>query len=298
MRPAVKKLMLDSMGLRSLTQLPGLELWLSTKDAADIMVGGGTASIWHDISGKSSTNCLILSGVAGNYASSPHSAALAITGSIAVVAKMSSDDWGSVDNLAIAGKLKDTNNRSWFFEKSSTGTLRFTTSSDGTVGTQIAHLASAGITFGDMLMGWVRADRNVNDGGATTTKFYTSDDGSAWTQLGTPQTTAGTSSLFNATIAALEIGSLVDGTSEMLKGRIERLQVWSGAYSSGTLVFDANVATASRGATSFVESSANAATVTVNTTGATGLRISGARDAYQGTAANQLAWDAVARTLT
>ena len=86
---------------------------------------------------------------------------------------------------------------------------------------------------------------------------------------------------------SLEIGTRSAGSAEPLSGLVYRVRILNGYDGAGTLVFDANFATASKLAPSFTESSSNAATVTINTSGATGARISGARDLYQGTAANQ-----------
>jgi hypothetical protein len=112
--------------------------------------------------------------------------------------------------------------------------------------------------------------------------FYTSPDGSSWTQLGTTQSTAA-GNIFSGT-AQVEVGSNNTG-SELLAGRVLRAQIYNGI--DGTLAFDANFATASKLATSFTESSSNAATVTINTTGRYGARICGARDLVNMTAAEQ-----------
>lgn len=81
------------------------------------------------------------------------------------------------------------------------------------------------------------------------------------------------------------MGAHTGGTSNPTNGSIYRAQIYNGI--NGTLAFDANFTTAPKLATSFTESSSNAATVTVNSTGQYGARISGARDLVNMTAANQ-----------
>jgi hypothetical protein len=99
-------------------------------------------------------------------------------------------------------------------------------------------------------------------------KFYTSDDGVSWTQLGTTVTTAGTTSIFDST-SALEIGSVSLGSNNLLNGTVYRAIVQSAydtADNTTSAVFDADFSTQTADALAFTESSTNAATVTINTT--------------------------------
>jgi hypothetical protein len=140
-----------------------------------------------------------------------------------------------------------------------------------------ATIAGAALTG---VLQWVRVTMAVATGARTA---YTSPDGVTWTQYGSTSTLGATS--IRDTTDIIEVGSRSNGVAELVTGIIYRAQIYSGI--AGTLVFDANFTGAAKLATSFTESSSNAATVTINTTGALGARICGARDLVQMTVANQ-----------
>src|SRR3990167_2340420 len=110
MTPTVASIILRRP-LVSLDRLPGLELWLSTKDAADIVVGGGTASIWHDVSGKSAVMGMITNGVAGNYGSAPSSAALNIGATFSLLWDGAPQDWTPAGARTLVGKSDSTTDK-------------------------------------------------------------------------------------------------------------------------------------------------------------------------------------------
>jgi len=116
---------------------------------------------------------------------------------------------------------------------------------------------------------WVRVTRDVDNGASgNDTKFYTSADGLIWTQLGATVTNAGVTTI-NANVASVSIttiGSLraSGGFAYPVNGTIFRAQVLDGI--DGTIIFDADFTAVSDLATSFTESSPNAATVTINST--------------------------------
>src|SRR3990167_8906226 len=286
MTPTVASIILRRP-LVSLDRLPGLELWLSTKDAADITVGGGTASIWHDISGKSAVNCLLVNGVTGNYASVARSAANTITGDLSCVVTLSLNDIAPVALSAFIAQLPASPQYNYeFFIGIGTGLLGFaysTTGSNYIVKTCSATLASVGLTAQTII--YLGVFHDVDNGAAgNDVKFYWSTDKVTWTQLGTTVTTVGTVTR-HASTGVIDIGG-ESAWGNVTDGRIYRAEVWAGDYFSGgaTAAIDANFALVARGVASFTESSVNAATVTLVTTVATGARISGARDDYEGAA--------------
>ena len=74
------------LALNSPRDLPGLALWLDSKDGSSLRNDAGAQPVTtdgiklaSDKSGNSSTNVLCLNGVAGNYVSAPDSAAVSIT---------------------------------------------------------------------------------------------------------------------------------------------------------------------------------------------------------------------------
>lgn len=246
----------------------------SSSNAATVTINGTALLGWVD-----AANVLCLNGVAGNYASAPDSAALSITGDIDIRVHVALDDWTPAGDTSLVAKRTGAGQFSYQLDvKGTTGLLYFYVTNDGT--TSVANISSVAPTVSDFGSLWVRVTR-VSASGLTT--FYTGTDGVSWTQLGTT-VNAGLTTIFDST-AVLEIGSTLVGTANCVTGKIYRAQIYNGI--AGTLAFDANFATCPKLAGSFIESSTNAAVVTINTSGATGARISGARDLYQGTAANQ-----------
>lgn len=206
---------------------------------------------------------LVLPGVSGAYASAPDSAALSITGDIDIRVKCAAADWtpSAVQHLAAKFVFTASNNRAYFLRIETAGKLEFGYSITGIDGFSELSTVATGVTDGATK--WVRCTVDVNDGsGNHVTRFYLSDDGSAWTQLGTDVTTVGTIAIFDST-ATLEIGTRDGGSGTgAFAGTIYRVQILNGI--AGTVAFDADFAAQPLGAGSFAESSANAAIVSVN----------------------------------
>jgi hypothetical protein len=223
---------------------------------------------------RTTANYLYLPGVASNFASSPDSAALDITGDIDLRVKVAMDDWTPAANQSLICKSSGASNISYRFFLRSDGLLQLNWSADGTAA-GIAGIASTAVTgVADGAIKWVRVTFDVDNGASgKTATFFTSDDGTTWTQLGTAVTQAGTTSIFSGT-ASQEVGSRDSGTGEIARGKFFRAQVLNGI--GGTVAFDANFETGitTNLPTTFTESSANAATVTINYSG-TGYRSAG-----------------------
>ena len=213
----------------------------------------------------SSGTYLYLPGVSGNTATSPDAAALDITGDIDIRAKIAMDDWTPSASNALIAKYGTAGQRSYYLALGSpTGLLQLNWSADGTnVITKNSTVAPT-ITDGSTL--WVRVTLDVDNGASgNTVTFYTSTDGTTWTQLGDAVVTAGTTSIHSGT-SILEIGTWGAGNA-IARGKFFRAQVLNGI--NGIVAFDANFETSitSLNQASFTESSANAATVTINRSG-------------------------------
>ncbi len=271
-------------GISSPQEFTGLAAWYDVADTSSIIKDGSNrVQLIADKSGNSSANVLALNGVAGNYASSPDSAAVSITGDIDIRVKLSCPDWTpSAQGTIIAKRLVASGSASWQFLLNTNGRLQWSWSTAGPGFTDAISTAAPTVSdFGDL---WVRVTFDVDNGASgNTATFYTSTDGSNWTLLGSPVVTAGATSIFDGT-DSVYIGTL-GTTTNPLAANFYRAQIYSGI--NGTLAFDANFATAAKLATSFTESSSNAATVTINTTGDLGARICGARDLVMMTASKQ-----------
>ncbi len=254
-----------------------LAAYYPSDPAAIILDSSGNVNLWSDMSGNSATNALVLNGVAGNYGSSPSSAALQITGDIDLRALIAKNSITGGNTGTILAKEQTASTRSYRLEIISTGFLSITLSADGSA----SPSATSSVIFpsGNFGVLWARATWRQSDGRV---QFFTSSDNISWTQLGTDQSLVIAS--INANNSQVEIGSRAAGTANVMLGNIYRAQIRSNILDNGTgIVFDADFTSQPKLATTFTESSSNAATVTVNTTGDTGARICGERDLYQGT---------------
>ena len=229
----------------------------------------GTTNTVTNFNASGSTNgFLYLSGGSGNYASTPDSPALSMTGDIDVRCKVALDSWASGTAQTLISKFVfSTPNASYWFGMDGTGRFQFSTSPDGASGTVINSFSSSVTGFTAGSLRWCRATLQANDGaGHNIVKFYTSNDGSNWTQFGSTVTNTGATLIYDST-APLEIGSDNIGTNVLATGKFYNAQVRNNILDNGTgIVFDADFTTKPLGANTFTESSSNAATVTISGT--------------------------------
>ena len=207
---------------------------------------------------------LALTGTSGDYASTPDSAALDITGDLELVCRARATDWTPGGGLDFGAKWGGTQ-QSWQWSHMPAGTMRFRYSPDGTTTNSDTSTVAMTATDGKYL--WVKVTLDVNNGaGGRDVKFYTAADQATepttWTQLGATVTTAGTTSIFSGT-SVLAIGSASNGTGNMFNGSIARLIVRNGIGGTTVFDFDASEFT-THGQTTVTEQSSNAATVTIN----------------------------------
>lgn len=196
------------------------------------------------------TNYLSLPGTAGNYVSTPDHARLDITSSIDVRAKLSMPDWTPAGSMTVIGKSQVVGQISFRMFVVSNGTIFYVASVDGTANTYIANSTEA-TGFTDGTTHWIKVTHNTTTGDI---KFYTSENGTDWTQLG-DTISQGSGAIFSGT-SIIEIGSRFAGTDALLAASIYRAQIYDGI--DGTLVFDYNPQI------SFTVDQANAAVITTN----------------------------------
>lgn len=202
-------------------------------------------------------------GTSGNYALSPDSSALDITGDLDLRVKVAMDDWTPSSDRVLISKAQTFSTLTYQMIIRTDGKIGFLASSNGTTW-GVSNISSVATGITDGATKWIRATFDVNNGASgSDVQFFTSDDGSTWTQLGTTQTNVGTFTTFAST-AQLEIGSNLAGTGSVNSGTFYRAQVLNGI--GGTTVFDANFESVASDSFAFTESSANAATVTLTTT--------------------------------
>jgi len=212
------------------------------------------------------TNYLYLPGISGNFVSCPDPSVLAGVAALDVRAWVAAADWTpSAGTVICAQSATSDQNFRFYIASGSTGRITLDTSTNGTTFLVATSSAAPTITDGSAL--GIRATWRASDGRV---QFFTkaittaSDvaDNTGWTQLGTDQTGV-VGNTFNST-RQLTIGTNSSGTSEPFAGLVYR--VWIATTIDGTTVFDANFTTGitSGGQATFTESSANAATVTIN----------------------------------
>lgn len=206
-----------------------------------------------------SADGLALPGVTGNYATAPDSSALSVTGDIEIVANVTLSDWTPTNIHYICGKGDGIAYDYVLFVKATTGILqlRWYDGAARTADSTVAPTVSDGASL------WIKATLDVNNGaGGCDVAFYTSSDGSSWTQLGATVTQAFTTSISDRSTAIGFgcIGAGQGGTA--FKGTIKRVITKNGI--NGTTVLDADFESATPNASQFTESSSNALTVTIN----------------------------------
>lgn len=281
---------MDVPPLQTLKGLPGLELWLSTKDPADITASGGVVSIWHDKGPYSVTNTFILpgSGATLNYA---HAPTVSLTWlDVDIQVQCAPQLWIPAANSSLFGKKGTAGQYGFnFYIEGTSGYLSLVYTNDGSSFFFAKSTAATGFAAGTSH--WVRMTRNQTTGDVN---FYTSEDGSVWSLLSGPIATAAGVNFFNGTSEFIVGG---DAGSNTYAGAISVARLYHGATGALTLLKSFYAFDAVRGASSWT-SSGTGETWTVTTNGTNGARISGARDLYQGSGASQPAYDGTAQTIT
>ncbi|GGQ83857.1 hypothetical protein [Streptomyces flaveolus] len=201
-----------------------------------------------------------------DYAETPDTAALDITGDIDVRADLTLANWlppatDSPATTEMMGKFGQAGQRSWFLGGRG-GRLYFEWSADGT------NTIGASSTIPPVIPGSgrlaIRAWLDVDNGsGGWTVRFYTAAHLDApWTQLGDPVTGSGVTSIFNST-AGVRIGNATPIGFSMPLGRAHAAEIRSGAW--GTVVAQPRFNQQAIGATSFVDSAGRTWTLNGNT---------------------------------
>lgn len=218
-----------TFGVATVANAYGLE-WATMLTAGPVTYTGANSGSGVAVDG---TGLISLPGSTG-AASTPDAAALDITGDLDVRAKVAAADWSpSADQYIVAKYVVTGNQRSYALVLTTTGALAFQFSADGTTAVTKTSTANLSSLAADAVK-WVRATIDVDNGASGyTVRFYTSDDGTTWTQLGADVVTATATSIFSGT-APLEVGARNDGAADYLIGKVYEARVYNGI--EGTLV--------------------------------------------------------------
>lgn len=156
--------------------------------------------------------------------------ALQITGDLDLRIHCALDDYINGAEQSLLSKLGGAGTRSWQWYISSTGKPTFYFSVNGTDLITKTSTAALSTTNGDEV--YLKMTLDVDNGaGGYDIAFYTSTDGTTWTQLGTTVTTAGTITL-NANTSDIEISSR--GAATRAAGKFYSTEIRNGI--DGTLV--------------------------------------------------------------
>lgn len=159
---------------------------------------------------------------AGNLLSTPHSAALNIGSSaadITIDVKVTLADWTPGSRFALVCKINSGLTAGYLVRMETSGAIGFFAA-----GGQITSTVSAATVFNDGDTGWIRVQRRTSDGRC---QFFTSPDGSTWTQLGTDVTLASGTNIGSNT-EVLYLGSRTTGNDPMGAGQMfHRCRIYS-----------------------------------------------------------------------
>ena len=178
----------------------------------------GVKAIQYGLAGDGYADC------GGGRAIIADKESLRITGDLEIVSKIACIDYSYSSEQTIACKMGDSGNYGWSLFIDIYGYPKLWWSSTGS--NQIIKPASVPLPTANGADVWIKATLDVDNGAdGNTVRFYTSANGTNWTQLGTSIVTAGVTSVFAST-ADIHIGSR--NSSQPLIGRIYRLFVKNG----------------------------------------------------------------------
>jgi len=244
--------------------------------------GSNRTILQYDKSGNSAVNCLVLNGVAGNYASLVDAAAFNPAGNFAGFLELSCTDATPAAQMRLFSHNGGAGNRAVYFAINTNGSFEVLVSYDGT--NVLTFTTTATAILADFEKKYVGFEVDVDNGaGGSICTFYTSTNGTSWTAVEAGKTIAGTGTLFDST-SIFSIGAN-DAGAGTFGGNICKLSWLSGDLATGTPMLAVDFSTFTKLAGTGTATTGQ--TVTINTTGATGARISGARDLFNGVAASQ-----------
>lgn len=222
---------------------------------------------------------LDLPGTSDNYASTPDSAAVSITGDIDIRVKAQLVDWSTTAVKVFTAKNGASGNRSFYFHTFEDGLL-FDWYANGVDFNRLQSDSLAGV-IADNAIAWVRVTLDVDNGAdGRTGRFYTSTDGETWVQLGSDITSVGVTSIFDGT-APFELGGRAsDGVGQWLDGKIYYAELRNGIDGPVVAKFDPLNDGGKIGDTSFTSSTGEV--WTINQSGSPAAKLDGPPDATTG----------------
>jgi hypothetical protein len=200
---------------------------ISVKSAQD-----GTSAPTHLLFTVAPTTYLRFDGANTGLATSPDKAAFDITGDLTLQAQIAPTLWVAGGVQTVISNLHAASFTGYELRISNTGTLILAFGDGAAIQTRTS---TAAVTFTDGTLHWIRATLDVNNGvGGHDVKFWTSQDGQTWTQLGATVTTAGVTTIA-ASAQSMTMGARPD-TTNRYTGDLLVANVYAGIAPSITLV--------------------------------------------------------------
>lgn len=154
-----------------------------------------------------------------------------------IVARVAPATWTPAGTQTFVSSYHSTGNqRAWSLSLLTSGVLRWTWTTDGTSGTVVNKDSTANLSaLAPYAWKWVAATHDVDNGASgNDVRFWTSDDGTTWTQLGATVTTAGVATVVVGT-SDIWLSGIISATSQQFVGRVSNASVRSGMGAAGVV---------------------------------------------------------------
>ena len=271
--------------LTSPREIPKLEAWFDALDTSSMLTGagatitdGGSVALWADKSGNSGVNCLCSPG-ANTTANSATLGAIGALGTsnFTVVARVSVSSYASGTDLLLVG-IGNGANAANLIAKNGTSRVQMSKATVGYVsatnGSNLSAFTTYTVTYTKSGTTGTYYINGIADGTCTDNFDYTANSGVVIGQFNT-----GVGSIvYQARVYSVALDAA--GVLADYNGTVQANCVLNIDFAlSGKKLANGDKFTCSTGQE-----------VTLNSSGATGARIAGERDLFQGTAANRPVW--------
>ena len=145
------------------------------------------------------------------------------TSNLDVRVEVTSPTW-TANGFRVSDWVSTGNNRCWWFGLTG-GKPTVTLDPLGDFTAQVTSTCSTAVPFANGATGWVRF---VHTPGSSLVTFYTSTDGSLWTQLGSPVAGLSVAPKTTTTASSLVLGGLEGGGSGSVEAMFHNARVYSG----------------------------------------------------------------------
>lgn len=213
-------------------------------------------------------NYIYLPGTTDSTMSVDSENAFNITGDLDLRAYVALDDWtpSAINILISKFDNNTTDERAYELRIDTDGKISIDFAREGGTNSNV-RISTAAITIADGQPLWVRATLDVDNGASGhDVKFYTSTDGTNWTQLGDTVTTVNTVTIRNSGTEIVRLGRRSTGNTGITTCKFYRAQIYDGIDGTKVLDVDTSVIT-SGSATSFTAETGQTVTINRATTG-------------------------------